>query len=77
LRGNDLEVMRNFYEKVVGLEPMRQVPGVALFRLSEGYSGYTTILVLFGIAGSSGSSGSPPVQTGAGALRFVQEHLRP
>jgi catechol 2,3-dioxygenase-like lactoylglutathione lyase family enzyme len=47
LRVNDLESMREFYEKVVGLELMRQFPGVAFFRLGEGYGGHTTILALF------------------------------
>ncbi len=47
LRVNDLEVMREFYEKVVGLELMRQFPGIAFFRLGDGYGGHTTILALF------------------------------
>ena len=47
LRVNDLEVMRDFYEKVVGLELMREFPGIAFFRLGEGYGGHTTILALF------------------------------
>jgi catechol-2,3-dioxygenase len=47
LRVNDLEVMREFYEKVVGLEVMREFPGVAFFRIGEGYGGHTTILALF------------------------------
>jgi catechol-2,3-dioxygenase len=47
LRVNDLELMRDFYESVVGLEPMRQFPGIAFFRLGEGYGGHTTILALF------------------------------
>jgi catechol 2,3-dioxygenase-like lactoylglutathione lyase family enzyme len=47
LRVNDLEVMRDFYERVVGLELMREFPGIAFFRLGEGYGGHTTILALF------------------------------
>ncbi len=47
LRVNDLEVMRDFYEGVVGLELMRQFPGIVFFRLSEGYGGHTTIFALF------------------------------
>jgi catechol-2,3-dioxygenase len=47
LRVSDLEVMRDFYERVVGLELMRQFPGVAFFRLGDGYGGHTTILALF------------------------------
>jgi catechol-2,3-dioxygenase len=47
LRVNDLEVMREFYEKIVGLELMRAFPGIAFFRLGEGYGGHTTILALF------------------------------
>ena len=39
--------MREFYERVVGLELMRQFPGIAFFRLGEGYGGHTTILALF------------------------------
>lgn len=35
LRVNDLEVMRDFYEKVVGLELMRELPAIAFFRLGE------------------------------------------
>jgi catechol-2,3-dioxygenase len=47
LRVNDLEVMREFYEKTVGLELMRQFPGIVFFRIGEGYGGHTTILALF------------------------------
>jgi catechol 2,3-dioxygenase-like lactoylglutathione lyase family enzyme len=47
LRVNDLASMREFYEKVVGLELMRHFPGVAFFGLGEGYGGHTTILALF------------------------------
>jgi catechol-2,3-dioxygenase len=47
LRVNDLDVMREFYEKVVGLELMREFPGIVFFRLGEGYGGHTTILALF------------------------------
>jgi catechol-2,3-dioxygenase len=47
LRVNDLPVMRDFYETVVGLELMREFPGIAFFRLGEGHGGHTTILALF------------------------------
>jgi catechol-2,3-dioxygenase len=47
LRVNDLDVMRDFYEQVVGLQLMCEFPGVAFFRLGEGYGGHTTILALF------------------------------
>jgi AcrR family transcriptional regulator len=47
LRVNDLGRMREFYEQVVGLELMREFPGVAFFRLGDGYGGHTTILALF------------------------------
>jgi len=47
LRVNDLAVMRDFYENVVGLEFMREFPGIVFFRLSAGYGGHTTILALF------------------------------
>ncbi len=47
LRVNDLEVMREFYEKIVGLELMRQFPGIVFFRIGEGYGGHTTVLALF------------------------------
>jgi catechol-2,3-dioxygenase len=44
---NDLEVMREFYETIVGLELMRRFPGIVFFRIGEGYAGHTTILALF------------------------------
>jgi catechol-2,3-dioxygenase len=47
LRVNDLGVMRRFYEEVVGLELMREFPGIAFFRLGAGHGGHTTILALF------------------------------
>ena len=47
LRVNDLEIMREFYEKIVGLELMREFPGIVFFRIGEGYAGHTTILALF------------------------------
>jgi catechol-2,3-dioxygenase len=47
LRVNDLEIMSDFYATVVGLELMREFPGVTFFRLGEGYGGRTTILALF------------------------------
>ena len=63
LRVNDLTVMRDFYETVVGLELMREFPGIVFFRLGEGYGGHTTILALF------------DRQTAVGTERSTLDHL--
>ena len=46
-RVKDLDRMQKFYEEVVGLELMRCFPGMAFFKIAEGYGGHTQILALF------------------------------
>jgi catechol-2,3-dioxygenase len=63
LRVNDLEVMVEFYEKIVGLELMRVFPGIVFFRIGEGYGGHTTVLALF------------DRETAVGSERTTLDHL--
>ena len=50
LRVRDLEVMRVFYEEVVGLEVLRRDESFVFFRVAEGYGGHTQNLALFAAA---------------------------
>jgi catechol-2,3-dioxygenase len=43
----DLERMHEFYQRVVGLEPLRRFERISFFRIAAGYAGHTQILALF------------------------------
>ena len=47
LRVQDLDIMRNFYEEVVGLEVLRRDESFVFFRVADGYGGHTQNLALF------------------------------
>lgn len=47
LRVENLAIMQQFYEDVVGLELMKRFPTSAFFKIAEGYAGHTQILALF------------------------------
>ena len=46
-RVENLAVMQDFYQNVVGLELMQRFPAIAFFKIEEGYGGHTQILALF------------------------------
>jgi catechol 2,3-dioxygenase len=68
LRVANLDAMQAFYQDVVGLELLRRFPGIAFFRLAEGYRGHTQILALFD------RTGEPDYQGISNALTTV-DHL--
>jgi catechol-2,3-dioxygenase len=43
----DLDVMRKFYEEVVGLKVIRQEDEYVFFKIAEGYGGHSQNLALF------------------------------
>ena len=47
LRVQDLDVMQQFYEDVVGLEVLRRDESFVFFKVAEGYGGHTQNLALF------------------------------
>ncbi|HEY3108083.1 MAG TPA: 4a-hydroxytetrahydrobiopterin dehydratase [Chloroflexota bacterium] len=47
LRVADLEAMHRFYERAIGLEPLRRFEGISFFRIAAGYGGHTQVLALF------------------------------
>jgi len=47
LRVNDLELMADFYEYVIGLELWQRFEGGLFFRIAEGFEGHTRVLALF------------------------------
>jgi catechol-2,3-dioxygenase len=47
LRVNDLDLMQEFYEKIIGLELLQRFPKSAFFKIAEGHAGHTQILALF------------------------------
>lgn len=53
IRVNDLAVMREFYEEVVGLEVLRQEEDFVFFKIAEGYGGHSQNLALFYAANRS------------------------
>ena len=47
IRVNNLDVMREFYQEVVGLEMLRWEDSFTFFKIAEGYGGHTQNLALF------------------------------
>ena len=47
LRVNDLDLMQEFYEEVVGLELMRRFDDAAFLRIAPGFGGHTQFIALF------------------------------
>ena len=52
LRVADLDAMSDFYERAIGLEPLRRFEGISFFRVAAGYAGHTQILALFDRGGA-------------------------
>jgi catechol-2,3-dioxygenase len=50
IRVKNLDVMKRFYEDVVGLEVLRQEESYVFFKIAEGYGGHTQNLALFDAA---------------------------
>jgi len=47
LRVKDMQVMREFYEKVLGLEVMRDFENIIFLKIAPSYGGHTQVLALF------------------------------
>jgi catechol-2,3-dioxygenase len=47
LRVNDLQVMKRFYQDVLGLEVLGEFGNAALLKIANGYAGHTQVLGLF------------------------------
>src|ERR1035441_6522253 len=47
LRVTNLDAMQKFYEEVIGLPLMTQVPNCAFFKIADGFGGHTQVLALF------------------------------
>jgi len=47
LRVNDMELMRNFYQNVLGLESIRNSKDYTFFKIAEGYGGHNQTIALF------------------------------
>ena len=47
LRVADLDIMHDFYEHVIHLEPMKRFEKISFFRIASGYRGHSQILALF------------------------------
>ncbi len=43
----DLERVKTFYTEVIGLDVLREFPGIAFLRVAGGYGGHTQIVGLF------------------------------
>jgi pterin-4a-carbinolamine dehydratase/catechol 2,3-dioxygenase-like lactoylglutathione lyase family enzyme len=52
LRVADLDAMSDFYERTIGLEPLRRFEGISFFRIAAGYAGHTQVLALFDRGGA-------------------------
>jgi catechol 2,3-dioxygenase-like lactoylglutathione lyase family enzyme len=57
LRVDDLDAMRRFYERVIGLEPLKRFENAVFFKLADGFGGHTQILALFDRSSQPGYSG--------------------
>jgi catechol 2,3-dioxygenase len=58
LRVNDLAVMQQFYEQVIGLPLISRFPNSAFFKIAEGYGSHTQVLALFDRSESPGYRGA-------------------
>ena len=47
LRVNDMELMKNFYQNILGLELIRGSKDYTFFKIAEGYGGHTQVIALF------------------------------
>jgi len=47
LRVNDMELMKNFYQNILGLELIRSSKDYTFFKIAEGYKGHTQVIALF------------------------------
>lgn len=49
IRCRDLGAMRDFYQNILGLEPLtgNQSDGIVFFRIADGFAGHTSVLALF------------------------------
>jgi extradiol dioxygenase family protein len=47
LRVNNMELMRNFYQYILGLELIRGSEEYTFLKIAEGYGGHTQIIALF------------------------------
>jgi len=47
LRVNNMEMMRNFYQNILGLELIRGSEEYTFLKIAEGYGGHTQIVALF------------------------------
>jgi len=66
LRVNDLDLMQEFYEKVIGLELIQRFPKAA-----EGYAGHTQIVALFDRKEQTGFQGLSAAQTTVDHFAFT------
>ena len=46
LRVNDMEVMKDFYQNILGLELMRSSNDYTFFKIADGFKGHTQIIAL-------------------------------
>lgn len=63
IRVNDLDVMQEFYENVVGLELLLRLPQAAFFRIADGVNGHIQQFAIF-------DRNSPGVQLGSGEAKL-------
>lgn len=47
LRVNDMELMKNFYQKTIGFELMNESENYTFFKIADGFGGHTQTLALF------------------------------
>ena len=47
LRVNDMELMKNFYQKTIGFELMHESDNFTFFKIADGVGGHTQTLALF------------------------------
>ncbi len=71
LRVNNLSVMQEFYQEVVGLELLKRFPDSVFFEIAEGYAGHTQILALFDRSKDPNYKGLNPEKTTVDHIAFA------
>lgn len=47
MRVNNMEVMKNFYQEIIGLQLIQESENYTFFKIAEGYKGHNQTLALF------------------------------
>jgi len=71
LRVEDLDLMQQFYQEIIGLTLMQRFEHAAFFKIADGYAGHTQILALFDRRADLGYQGIDSVRSTVDHIAFT------